>query len=68
MLPDCFQKPTKVRNRAFGVASFISYNEVLKVSRAPSSLKKVSRKIVLLFDNIINSSLTHSTYIITFVF
>ena len=27
--PECFQKPTSLRNRAFGVASFISYNELL---------------------------------------
>ena len=27
--PEFFQKPTKVRNRAFGVTSFISYSELL---------------------------------------
>ena len=27
--PDCFQRPTMVRNRAFGVDSFISNNELL---------------------------------------
>ena len=27
--PECLQKLTKVRNRAFGIASFISYSELL---------------------------------------